>query len=192
MSDLTNLVEQLAAQALSGQQNGNGGLGSILGSVLGQISGQSQQTSDSSTGGILGSVLGQLTGNNGAGGNQASILVAVIPLVLNWIQQQGGLSAALGQLTNAGLAGHVQSWVDPNQSNQTDVDISKVQSLFNDQDVANVAEQTQSQPQEVYAAIANVMPQVIDSLTPKGDQTDHDAANLDIQNVLNLASNFLK
>ena len=191
MSDLAKLVEQLATQALSGQQqSGQGGLGGILGGVLGQLGGQSQE-SNAAGGGILGSVLGQLTGNS-ENGNQSSLLVAVIPLVLNWIQQQGGLSSALDQLRSAGLADHVQSWIDPNQTNQTNVAVEQVQSLFNDQDIENVAAQTQSQPQDVYAAITKVIPQVIDSLTPKGEQTDGEAANTDIQNVLNLASNFFK
>lgn len=145
MSDLAKLVEQLATQALSGQQqSGQGGLGGILGGVLGQLGGQSQE-SNAAGGGILGSVLGQLTGNS-ENGNQSSLLVAVIPLVLNWIQQQGGLSSALDQLRSAGLADHVQSWIDPNQSNQTNVAVEQVQSLFNDQDIENVAAQTQSQP----------------------------------------------
>ena len=42
MTDLTNIVEILAKQALGGQQQSsqNSGLGGILGSVLGQLSGQ--------------------------------------------------------------------------------------------------------------------------------------------------------
>ncbi|MEB3752953.1 YidB family protein [Acinetobacter sp. MD2(2019)] len=194
MSDLTKLVEQLAAQALSGQQNNNssGGLGGILGGVLGQLGGQSQNQTSSGAGGILGSILGQFTGNNSAGGNASSLLVAVLPLILNWIQQQGGLNGALDKLRTSGLADQVQSWVDPNQSNQTNVSPDQVQSLFNDQDIQNVAEQTQSQPQDIYAAIASVIPQVIDHLTPKGEHSDTEAANTDIQNVLNIASQFFK
>ncbi|MEB3766317.1 YidB family protein [Acinetobacter sp. MD2] len=190
MSDLTKLVEQLAAQALSGQQNSNGGgLGGVLGNVFGQLTGQNQNTG--SSGGILGSVLGQLTGNTAQSTGSSALLVAVIPLILNWIQQQGGLSGALDQLRNSGLAEHVQSWIDPNQENQTAV-VDKIQSLFNHEEVKNVADQTQSQPQDVYAAIASLIPQVIDRLTPQGEQTDTSAANLDIQKVMNLASQFLK
>ena len=50
MTDLTNIVEILAKQALGGQQQSGqgGGLGGILGSVLGQLGGQQQQNTQNS------------------------------------------------------------------------------------------------------------------------------------------------
>ena len=108
MTDLTNIVEILAKQALGGQQQSGqgGGLGGILGSVLGQLGGQQQQNTQNQQqgglGGILGSVLGQLGGgntstqSNAAGGNTAqTLLIAVLPLIFAWIQKQGGLQGAL-------------------------------------------------------------------------------------------------
>ncbi|MFT4021670.1 MAG: YidB family protein [Acinetobacter sp.] len=200
MSDLAKLLEQLASQAVSGQQQGgnSGGLGGILGGVLGSLGGNQQQsgTSSGGLGGILGSVLGQVTGNNNSGNGTGlgaqSLLIAVVPLILNWIQQQGGLSAALDQLKGAGLGQQVQSWVDPSQSNSEHVEKEHIQSLFDDQSIAAVAEQTQTDKSDVYSAISTVLPQVIDSLTPKGENTDQTTANSEIQNVLNLASNFFK
>ncbi|WP_445115629.1 YidB family protein [Acinetobacter sp. WZC-1] len=199
MTNLTNIVEILAKQALGGQQQApqGGGLGGILGSVLGQVSGgQSQQ---GGLGGILGSVLGGLGGTQGtqqqapqAGGlNAQSLLVAVVPLVLGWIQSQGGLQGALSKLQGAGLGGQVQSWVSPDQGN-TSVPAQQIQGLFDTQQVEQVAQQAQVPTQEVYGAISSVLPQVIDSLTPQGDATDHGEANGDIQNVLNMVSGFLK
>lgn len=122
MTNLSNIVEILAQQALGGQQqSGQGGLGGILGSVLGQVAG-GQQQSQGGLGGILGSVLGGLGGGQqqapqSSGFNAQSLLIAVVPLVLGWIQQNGGLQGALAKLQGAGLGGQVQSWVDPNQSN---------------------------------------------------------------------------
>ncbi|PKF34901.1 YidB family protein [Acinetobacter proteolyticus] len=203
MTDLTNIVEILAKQALGGQQQSGqaGGLGGILGSVLGQLSGQQQntQSQQGGLGGILGSVLGQLGGgntstqSNATGGNTAqTLLIAVLPLVLAWIQKQGGLQGALDKLKNAGLSNQVQSWVDPQQQNAQDVPEQNIQSLFDDQDVEQVAQQTQAPKQAIYGAIASVLPQVIDSLTPQGSSTNPQEANQDIQQVLNLVSGFLK
>ncbi|EXB47607.1 YidB family protein [Acinetobacter sp. 1000160] len=205
MTDLTNIVEILAKQALGGgqQQSGQaGGLGGILGSVLGQLGGQQQNTQNQQggLGGILGSVLGQLGGTSGStqsnatgGGSTAqTLLIAVLPLVLAWIQKQGGLQGALDKLKNAGLSNQVQSWVDPQQQNAEDVPAQNIQSLFDDQDVEQVAQQTQAPKQAIYGAIASVLPQVIDSLTPQGSNTNPQEANQDIQQVLNLVSGFLK
>ncbi|WP_043969929.1 MULTISPECIES: YidB family protein [Acinetobacter] len=203
MTDLTNIVEILAKQALGGQQQSGqaGGLGGILGSVLGQLGGQQQNTQgqQGGLGGILGSVLGQLGGansstqSNATGGNTAqTLLIAVLPLVLAWIQKQGGLQGALDKLKSAGLSNQVQSWVDPQQQNAADVPAQNIQSLFDDQDVEQVAQQTQAPKQAIYGAIASVLPQVIDSLTPQGSSTNPQEANQDIQQVLNLVSGFLK
>ncbi|ENU82438.1 hypothetical protein F974_02533 [Acinetobacter sp. CIP 102159] len=205
MTDLTNIVEILAKQALGSQQQSGqgGGLGGILGSVLGQLGGQQQQNTQNQQqgglGGILGSVLGQLgagntsTQSNAAGGNTAqTLLIAVLPLILAWIQKQGGLQGALDKLKNAGLANQVQSWVDPHQQNAQDIPAQNIQSLFDDQDIEQVAQQAQAPKQEIYSAIASVLPQVIDSLTPQGSNTNPQEANQDIQQVLNLLSGFLK
>lgn len=204
MTDLTNIVEILAKQALGGQQQSGqaGGLGGILGSVLGQLGGQQQNTQNQQggLGGILGSVLGQLGGGNtstqsnatGGGNTAQTLLIAVLPLVLAWIQKQGGLQGALDKLKNAGLSNQVQSWVDPQQQNAGDVPEQNIQSLFDDQDVEQVAQQTQAPKQAIYGAIASVLPQVIDSLTPQGSSTNPQEANQDIQQVLNLVSGFLK
>ena len=205
MTDLTNIVEILAKQALGSQQQSGqgGGLGGILGSVLGQLGGQQQQNTQNQQqgglGGILGSVLGQLGGgntsthSNAAGGNTAqTLLIAVLPLILAWIQKQGGLQGALDKLKNAGLANQVQSWVDPQQQNVQDIPAQNIQSLFDEQDVEQVAQQTQTPKSAIYGAIASVLPQVIDSLTPQGADTNHQGANNDIQQVLNLLSGFLK
>ncbi len=67
MTNLSNIVEILAKQALGSNSNQHqsqqsGGLGGILGSVLGQLGNNHQQgvqSQQGGLGGILGSVLGQ-------------------------------------------------------------------------------------------------------------------------------------
>lgn len=199
MTDLTNIVEILAKQALGGgqQQSQQGGLGGILGSVLGGLGGGQQQSQQGGLGGILGSVLGGLGGGQqnqapqANGFNASSLLIAVVPLILGWIQSNGGLQGALAKLQGAGLGNQVQSWVDPSQGNGN-VDLQQIQSLFNGQEIEQVAQQAQVPTTEVYGAISTVLPQIIDSLTPQGDATDHGEANSDIQNVMNMVSGFLK
>ena len=121
MTNLSNIVEILAKQALGGgqqsQQGGlGGGLGGVLGSVLGGLTGGQQQQPQQGglgggLGGVLGSVLGGLTGGQQqqapqaqqSGFNAQSLLIAVVPLVLAWIQKNGGLQGALDQLKGQGL-----------------------------------------------------------------------------------------
>lgn len=205
MTNLTNIVEILAKQALGGasnQQNTNagaGGLGGILGSVLGQLGGASNQQTNAQggLGGILGSVLGQLGAGQqsgaGVGSSKASsLLIAVLPLVLAWIQKQGGLQGALDKLRGQGFSSQVDDWVSTGEGDNLAVNPQQVQSLFDDQEVEQVAQETQMPKQDVYSAISSVLPQIIDALTPQGEQTSKTEANADIQQVLGLVSGFLK
>jgi len=199
MTNLSNIVEIIAKQALGANQQSNqsqGGLGGILGSVLGQLGGNNQQSAQGGLGGILGSVFGQLGGQQqrsaaGASGTQ-SLLIAVLPLVLAWIQKQGGLQGALDKLKGQGLTSQVDDWVSTGPGENAHVGAEQVQSLFDDADVEQVAQQTQAPKQDIYSAISTVLPQIIDSLTPQGEQTSKQEANDDIQQVMNLVSGFLK
>lgn len=203
MTNLASLVEAIVKQALGGQTAGQqsnqqntqqsannaGGLGSILGSVLGNLGGASQQNANNAggLGSILGSVLGQLGGTQGrtGGGGKSTLLIAVLPIVLAWIQKQGGLQGALDKLTKSGLGSQAQSWVGPSTAQNQSVQTEQVQQLFDEQDIAQVANQTNEPTQNVYAAIATVLPQIIDSLTPQGQTSNSGEANNDIQNILN-------
>ncbi len=196
MTNLNNIVEILAKQALGGgqQQNQESGFGGILGSVLGQLGGQSQQSNTGGLGGILGSVLGQFggqsQGSNAGGGSQ--LLIAVLPLVLAWVQKQGGLQGALDSLKGQGLTSQVEDWVSTGEGDNAAVDPQQIQSLFSDAEIEQVAQQAQAPKQDVLSAISTVLPQIIDSLTPQGEQTSSTEANSDIANVMNLVSGFLK
>ena len=232
MTNLSNIVEILAKQALGGnqqnqsqsqsqhqQQPQQGGLGGILASVLGQLSGnntqqqsqtnqqsqpnqQSQQHQQGGLGGILGSVLGHLSGTQQnqprqqtgglGGGGTKTLLIAVLPLVLAWIQKQGGIQGALDKLKGMGLNKQVDDWVSTGPGENASVDQQQVQSLFDEQEVEQVAQETQVPKQDIYGAISKVLPQIIDSLTPQGEQTNKQEANADIQQVMNLISGFLK
>jgi len=222
MTNLSSIVEILAKQALGGGQSQQkssqqGGLADILGSVLGHLNQSNsqqnqntqnqqnqtgQQTRQNGLGAILGSVLSQFGGSgtqgtaqprSGLGGSTGkTLLIAVLPLVLVWIQKQGGLQGALDKLKGQGLNSQVDDWVSTGPGENANVDPQQVQNLFDDQEVEAVAQQTHAPKQDVYSAISQVLPQIIDSLTPQGEQTSKQEANNDIQNVLNMVSGLLK
>ncbi|WP_312156698.1 YidB family protein [Acinetobacter variabilis] len=204
---------QSRSQQRSSQQ---GGLADILGSVLGHINNTNQQNlnpnqqhqnsqqqnKQNGLGAILGSVLSQLGGgsqssarpSSGLGGSSTTktLLIAVLPLVLAWIQKQGGLQGALDKLKGQGLNSQVDDWVSTGPGENANVDPQQVQNLFDDQEVEQVAQETHVPKQDVYSAISQVLPQIIDSLTPQGEQTSKQEANNDIQNVLNMVSGVFK
>lgn len=196
MTNLNNIVEILAKQALGNDSKSQtkDGLSGVLGSILNQFGGV-QQSAQGGLGGILSTVLSQFGGTQQTDQKStgtAQLLIAVVPLILAWIQQQDGLQGALDKLKASGLASQVEDWVSTADGENIKVDPQQVQSLFNHAEVEKVAEQVNTAKQDVYSAISTVLPQIIDALTPQGTQTNNSEANTDIKQVLEVISKFLK
>lgn len=143
---------------------------------MGQLSGAGQQPQNTSAGGA----------------NASSLFIAVLPLVLAWIQKQGGLQGALDTLRGQGFSSQVDDWVSTAPGDNAAVQPQQLQRLFDDAEIAKIAQETQAPKQDIYNAISSVLPQIIDSLTPQGEQTSKTEANADIQQVMSLVSGLLK
>lgn len=208
MAGLESLIGNLAQQALGmqGQQQNHplggeaqnlGGLGGILGGLLGgQQPQHHNQTNMGGLGGMLGGgangglggILGSVLGGQNSSRSSALMLI-VVPMVLSWIQRNGGFSGALDKLRGQGLADQTQSWVG--QDTNQEIDASHVQNLFDSDEINQVAQQANTSPEQVYGAIASVLPEVVNSLTPQGANSDHNQANNEIGNMLGSLGSLL-
>ena len=126
-------------------------------------------------------VLAQQALGNAAQQNQQGGLGGMLGSVLGQFgnnassaNAQGGLGgvlgSVLGQLSGAG---------------------QQLQRLFDDAEIAKIAQETQAPKQDIYNAISSVLPQIIDSLTPQSEQTGKTEANADIHQVMLLVFRFL-
>lgn len=190
----------LLGSVLGGQtqsQGGQGGLGDLLGGVLGGqaqsqannsplggllggLLGGQNQTQNPNLGGLLGSVLG---GGQSGGINKAALLAALLPIVLSFIQKNGGLSGVLAKLSGQGMDQKVQSWVNIDQDNDG-IDAADVQRLFGDSEIANACQATGASQEQVCQGIAELLPQVVDGLTPTGDLQAEQSVNDEIDQLL--------
>lgn len=165
-----------------GGQSQQGGLGGLLGSL---VSGQANQ-SPANLGGLLGSFLGnqtQLTKSQSGGFDKSTLLLALLPVVLNYIQKNGGLSGVLSKLQGSGLGEKAQSWVNIDKDNDG-IDAQDVARLFGNQEISEVCSQTGASEQEVCQGIADLLPKVVNDLTPKGDLGSEQQANDEIAQIL--------
>ncbi len=119
-------------------------------------------------GGLVGSLLGgaQATEGGEAGGLSASLL----PAVLGWVQQQGGVGNAVSALQTSGLGDQVQSWVG-NGANQA-MDPQAISQLMNSDQVSALAAKAGLSPEDVQSGVAALLPHVINHLTPNGQVSD--------------------
>ncbi len=197
MGMLDGLIGQIAQQALQGGQGGQqqGGLGGILGGLLG---GAQQQ--GGALGGGLGGILGGLLGGGqqqgqvaqpggfNLGGASPAVLAAVLPLVLSWVQQQGGIGNVLSSLTNSGLGQQAQSWIGTGENHA--VDPAAIGQIFSPDQIAQVAAKVGVSPEEVQSGLATVLPHVVNQLTPSGDTSNAGEANNEIGNILGKLGGF--
>lgn len=218
MSLLGNLISQVAQSAMQSQQpqqSQNSGLGGLLGGMLGQAQPQRPAVDlsngfglddvmgmatmamnakqNQSQGGMMGQVLGQVLTSqlNSKGGGKNAMMVALLPLALNFIQQNGGLSGALSKIQNMGFANQAQSWLSSNQANQS-LNPSDISQLFDDSQLQQVASQIGCDKGEICQGMADLLPQVFDHLTPDGDTNTENQANDEINQILSQLSQFGK
>ena len=217
MSLLGNLVTQVARSAMgaddnaqtTNNQSSGGGLGDVLGSVLGGGNTQQNNQASPGMGDILGSVLGGGNSANGAGGlgavlggvlggqmarkaggGKGMLLAALMPIVLGWIQRNGGLSGALGKVKELGFDKQVNSWMSTQESNET-LNPEEVNRLFGEDEIRQVATQTGTDENEVKQGISELLPEVFNQLTPNGDLGTEPEANQEINEILQQISGVL-
>jgi uncharacterized protein YidB (DUF937 family) len=140
---------------------GGGGLGGALGGVA------------------LGSVLAGMMRNRGQApspmgvpggshpyGNQTALLMMLLPLAMRWVQRNGGMGAVLDKFKQKGMAPQAQSWVSkgPNQN----IDGQSVEQVVGHEELREMAQRLGVPEQQVAQAFAEIMPEMVDKLTPEG------------------------
>ena len=134
----------------------DGMLGNVLGSVLG---GKQQQGQDP-----LSSILSSLTGGSGGGGSM------MLQLAMSMLQQHGGLSGVLGKFQQAGLGAQADSWVCTGQNASISAD--QLQQVFGSSAIGDIAAKLGLSHEQAGSAMSQVLPEVINQLTPQGQVTD--------------------
>jgi len=131
-------------------------LDALIGNVLGSALGGGNQRQEP-----LGSVLGGL-----AGGNQAQSGNLLLQLALSMLQQNGGLEGVLNKFRQGGLAQHADSWVSTGQNMNISAD--QLQQVFGSSAISDLASQLGMPEDQAGSAMAQLLPDVINRLTPEG------------------------
>ena len=161
-------------------------LGSVLGSVLAnQLGGQAH---NSPLHGVLGSLLGGGMGGMGApaggGGGLGGALGGALGGLLGGGQQPapmqqpmgggpGGLMGLLGLFQQSGLGHVTDSWVGTG-ANQA-ISPQQLEQVFGQQQVQQMAQQANMHPQDLLSQLSQILPQVVDRMTPNGQLPPADA-----------------
>jgi uncharacterized protein YidB (DUF937 family) len=138
-------------------------LDSVFSEVMGSGMGAQDQQSATNP---LGSILESL-----AGGNQqqtGSLLAAAMSM----LQQNGGLGGVLEMLRSRGLGAQADSWVGTGANMAVSGD--QLHQVFGESAFGNVASQLGMPQGQASSAIAQILPELINQLTPNGQMPDND------------------
>ncbi len=130
---------------------------------------------------VAGQVLGGLTG--GGGGGQADLLKIVMSLIQG---HEGGLGGLLGKFNQAGLGQQAASWVGTGANMPLSGD--QLQSALGADAIGDIAGKLGMSAGDASGALANLLPGLIDQLTPQGRVTEGDALS---QGLAGLAGKLL-
>ena len=115
--------------------------------------------------GLLDGLLGNLMpGSQEAGSQQTQS--PLVRMALQIIQQNGGLPGIIGKFQQAGLGQHADSWVGTGQN--LPIDAAQLQQALGSGSIAQIAQQLGLSTGDTGSELAQVLPQIIDKLTPAG------------------------
>lgn len=101
--------------------------------------------------------------------------------VMGLLGAQGGLSGLISQFTSKGLGDVIGSWVSTGKNLPVSPD--QLKSALGDDAVKNIASKLGMDSNSVTSQLSNLLPQVVDKLTPNGKVPEGD--------ILNQASDLL-
>ena len=112
---------------------------------------------------LISEALQAVTG--GAPASNGSPLAQILASLLN-NNQGGGLAGLVEQFTRSGLGPQIQSWISTGQNMPVLPD--QLAQVFGQGRMQQMAEQAGMDPQQLGHQMAEVLPQVVDRLTPQG------------------------
>ena len=137
----------------------------LLEAVLGQVLGGMQSQGSRPLPGGLGGLEG-LGGRGGAGGMGGMGMAAIVAIALQLLQRNGGLEGVLGRMRQTGHASEADSWIGTGQNMPISPDV--LSQIFGRDEVGRAAREMGVDPDEAMGGLANVLPEVVNQMTPQG------------------------
>lgn len=131
---------------------------------------------------LLGNILGAAVGGNKGG------LASLLPLLMSADSPLGGLSGLIGKLQNGGLGDALSSWLG--QGENQSVTAEQIKGALGDDVMRSVMEKLGVDESTAANTLKDVMPQIIDKLSPDGKLPADDG--LGAADLLSLASKLFK
>ena len=92
-------------------------------------------------------------------------------MLLQMLQQNGGLGQILGRMQQSGYGQQAQSWIGTGQN--LPIDPAALQEIFGHGQLGQIAQQLGISHEEASTGVAQMLPQVVDRMSPDGQLPDN-------------------
>ena len=127
--------------------------------------------------GLLYDLLGSQPRQPARGTSTSGVLMALMPIVLSMLSSRGtrggGLGGLLAQLQRAGFGEQADSWVSRGANKPISPDA--ITQIFGRDGLEQVSRRAGLSPDDASRGLSELLPEVIDRMTPDGDVPDADA-----------------
>jgi uncharacterized protein YidB (DUF937 family) len=120
-----------------------------------------EQSSEGIVMGLLDNLAGQILGG---GNTQGNLVNAIMGMIGN--QQSGGLNGLVEQLAKKGLGDIVNSWVSTGKN--LPITPQQIQQGLGTNTISEMAKEVGITPDAVTSQLTQLLPQMVDKLTPNG------------------------
>jgi uncharacterized protein YidB (DUF937 family) len=151
-------------------------LGQILGSVFstamrgrssrGPFGDSAGGVGGAGLGGLLGGMIGGGVARRAGLGNRGVLLATLLPFAMQWVQRNGGIGAVLERFRQKGYQQHADSWVSTGDNQPIEADA--VDNVVGREELARLSRQLGVPEQEVAHGFAEILPEVVNQLSPEG------------------------
>jgi uncharacterized protein YidB (DUF937 family) len=145
----------------------------LLDGLLGQMMGGANNAGSAGNqdplgglGGILGGLTGQGGGMPGMGAGPGQGGSPLLMILLQLLQQNGGLGGLMGRMQQSGMADQVQSWIGTGQNQSISPDA--LLQIFGQGQLSEIAQQLGMSQQEAAGGMAQMLPDLVNEMTPQG------------------------
>ena len=165
---------------------GSGGLGDLLGGLMGGGAGQggNRPADLGGLGGLGGGMAGMGQSGSGMGNKGGALMLLLLPLAMQWVQRNGGIGGVLERFKNKGYSQQAASWVSTGANEE--LEPQAVSDVVGTEELSRLSQQLGVSQEEVSSGMAQILPEVVNQLTPQGGVPD------DGDEVLNRGTSMLE
>jgi uncharacterized protein YidB (DUF937 family) len=114
--------------------------------------------------GLFDTITKEVPGKLSGGGGQNPLLDMALSIITN--PNTGGLQGLVENFKNKGLEGIISSWISTGQNQPISKD--QILNVVGKDRIQKIAEKVGVSPEEATGGLANLLPEIIDKLTPNG------------------------